>query len=147
MKNPEAEGCGCYLLIQGLVVIQQLVCVYLVQNYPLKGSSKKVKLFVQLSTLLFSSIGTVGVFGAHTYDDSALHLFITCLLSYAIIQTIICQKLVKTEPTIGDYHWVVFIVSTLIASLTFTTLTTRHTHSEYRHSDQVWNWMSGPSTN
>ena len=141
-KNVEAEQCECYRLINLLVVSQQLVSVYLIANYPLKGSPKRVNLFIQLSTLLFSAIGLIGVFGAHYYNDSVLKIFIVCLLSYGVIQALIGNKWAKIEPTISDFHWILLIVSALLASLTFTTLTTRHTFSEYRHSDQVWTWMS-----
>jgi hypothetical protein len=140
MANQIAEECGCYRLINLLVFMQQLTSIYLVKNYPLNGSSKELKNFIYLSTLIFSLIGIIGAFGAFNYNDSLIVLYIIVLISYAIIQSIICNYLVRNYTTISDFHCVLFIVSTLFASLCFTTLTTKHTYGDYMHSEQLWNW-------
>jgi hypothetical protein len=140
MANQIAEECGCYRLINLLVVMQQLTSVYLVKNYPLNGSTRELQIFIYLSTLIFSLLGIIGALGAVNYNDSLIVLYIIALISYAIIQTIICSYLVRNYTTISDFHCVLFIVSTLLASLSFTTLTTRHTYGDYMHSEQVWNY-------
>ena len=142
MKNLEAADCGCYRLIQLLVVVQQMVCFYLLNNYPIKGSPKWIRIFICSSTLLFAMIGICGAISAQLFDDSLLYLFIACLLSYAIIQTIVCNQLVKSYSTISDFHCVIFIVSCLMAGLTFNTMKTTHTFSDYKHRDQIWTFMS-----
>lgn len=142
MAYQTAEECGCYKLIHLLVFFQQLVCIYLIKNYPLSGSSRTTSNFIYLSTLIFSSIGLIGAFGAVTYNDSLIIVFIIVLITYGILQSVICSYLVRKYTNISDFHCVLFIVSTLLASLTFTTLTTRHTSGEYMHSDQVWNLNS-----
>jgi len=140
MANSVAEECGCYRLINLLVLMQQLVSIYLVKNYPLNGSSRQTSNYILLSTLIFSLLGLMGAYGANTYNDNLLILYAIVLISYATIQSLVCSYLVRNHSTISDFHCVLFIVSILFASLTFTTLTSRHTYGEYMHSDQVWNW-------
>lgn len=138
MKNEVAEECGCYKLLNLIVCMQQLCSVYLINNYPIKGSPKGLVNFTDFATIIFSLIGVFGAIGASNYDDFYIVLYALLLIVYSSGLVCLCHFSSNINIYVCDFHKIIFIASVLFASLSFTTLTSRHTFGEWIHSENVW---------